>query len=89
MKVGVPKEVVPNERRVALTPDAAAKLGLEVTIPGEGNPTGQLFNSTTNFHGDAFIFVSEDGTINLSQHPDHNSRPEAVGQAMRKMATKP
>jgi uncharacterized protein (TIGR03118 family) len=40
-----------------------AKQGLEVTIPGEGNPTGQVFNNTTNFHGDAFLFVSEDGTI--------------------------
>src|SRR5438876_9408064 len=39
------------------------KLGLEVSIPGEGNPTGQVFNDTTNFHGDIFIFVSEDGTI--------------------------
>jgi uncharacterized protein (TIGR03118 family) len=40
-----------------------AKLGLEVTIPGEGNPTGQVFNDTGGFNGDAFIFVSEDGTI--------------------------
>jgi uncharacterized protein (TIGR03118 family) len=39
------------------------KLGLEVSIPGEGNPTGQVFNNTTNFHGDIFLFVSEDGTI--------------------------
>ena len=39
------------------------KLGLEVSIPGEGNPTGQVFNNTTNFHGDPFLFVSEDGTI--------------------------
>ena len=39
------------------------KLGLEVNIPGEGNVTGQVFNNTTNFNGDVFIFVSEDGTI--------------------------
>lgn len=39
------------------------KQGLEVSIPGHGNPTGQVFNNTTNFHGDAFLFVSEDGTI--------------------------
>ncbi len=35
MKVGVPKETAPNERRVALTPDAAAglvKAGLEVLL---------------------------------------------------------
>ena len=52
----------------AVTNDASGspqvtKLGLEVSIPGEGNPTGQVFNNTTNFHGDIFIFVSEDGTI--------------------------
>jgi uncharacterized protein (TIGR03118 family) len=40
------------------------KQGLEVSIPGEGNPTGQVFNGDTNaFNGDAFLFVSEDGTI--------------------------
>jgi uncharacterized protein (TIGR03118 family) len=52
----------------AVTNDAAglphvAKQGLEVTIPGNGSPSGQLFNTTTNFHGDVFLFVSEDGTI--------------------------
>src|SRR6185369_431069 len=31
--------------------------------PGEGNVTGQVFNGTTNFHGDVFLFVSEDGTV--------------------------
>jgi len=51
----------------AVTNDAAGmpqvvKQSLEVTIPG-GGVTGQLFNSTTNFHGDAFIFASEAGTI--------------------------
>jgi uncharacterized protein (TIGR03118 family) len=39
------------------------KLGLQVNIPGEGNPTGMTFNNTTGFHGDTFVFVSEDGTI--------------------------
>jgi uncharacterized protein (TIGR03118 family) len=50
-----------------VTNDAAgvhvSKVGLEVFIPGEGTPSGQVFNSTTNFHGDAFIFSSEDGII--------------------------
>lgn len=38
---------------------------LVVTIPppGAGNPTGQVFNPTTFFHNDKFLFVSEDGTI--------------------------
>jgi len=47
----------------AVTNDASGspqvtKLGLEVSIPGEGNPTGQVFNNTTNFHADPFILVS-------------------------------
>jgi uncharacterized protein (TIGR03118 family) len=39
------------------------KQGLQVAIPGAGVPTGQLFNTTTGFHGDNFIFSGEDGTI--------------------------
>ena len=40
-----------------------SKVALEVNIPGEGNPTGQVFNNLGGFHGDIFIFASEDGTI--------------------------
>jgi uncharacterized protein (TIGR03118 family) len=40
-----------------------SKVGLQVMIPGEGTPTGQVFNNTGAFNGDAFIFASEDGTI--------------------------
>ena len=39
------------------------KQGLQVTIPGDGTPTGQLFSGTTAFHTNLFIFASEDGTI--------------------------
>ncbi len=39
------------------------KRSLEVTIPGGGTPTGQVFNGTDSFHQDLFIFASEDGTI--------------------------
>jgi uncharacterized protein (TIGR03118 family) len=39
------------------------KVAREVTIPGEGTPTGQLFNGTTAFHTNLFIFASEDGVI--------------------------
>ena len=39
------------------------KVGLQVKIPGEGSPTGQLFNGAGGFNGDIFIFASEDGTI--------------------------
>ena len=46
------------------TTNITSKLGLEVTIPGAGNVTGQAFNGTAAaFNGDAFLFVSEDGTI--------------------------
>jgi len=40
-----------------------AKQGLEVSIPGEGTPAGQLFDGTGSFNGDVFIFASKDGTI--------------------------
>ncbi len=46
--------------------NATTKQGLEVTIPGAGNVTGQVFNTGAaagNFNGDNFLFVSEDGTI--------------------------
>ncbi len=37
---------------------------LVVTIPGCGQPTGQVFNrSAAAFNGDLFLFASEDGTI--------------------------
>jgi uncharacterized protein (TIGR03118 family) len=39
------------------------KQGLEVSIPGNGTPTGQLFNSSTNFNGDSFLFVTKDGIV--------------------------
>src|SRR5450432_3469300 len=52
----------------AVTNDAGGvpfvvKQGLEVAIPGEGNPTGQLFDGAGSFNGDVFIFAGEDGTI--------------------------
>jgi uncharacterized protein (TIGR03118 family) len=52
----------------AVTNDASGmthvdKQALQVTIPGDGTPTGQVFNNVGGFHGDLFLFVSEDGTI--------------------------
>jgi uncharacterized protein (TIGR03118 family) len=46
--------------------NATAKLGLTVSIPGDGSITGQTFNPSFGggaFNGDLFTFVSEDGTI--------------------------
>ena len=42
-----------------------SKVALTVAIPGAGNVTGQVFNSggASQFNGDNFLFVSEDGTV--------------------------
>ncbi|SDX59301.1 TIGR03118 family protein [Nitrosomonas oligotropha] len=42
---------------------ATSKSALTVTIPGAGSVTGQVFNGTSAFNGDRFLFVSEDGTV--------------------------
>jgi uncharacterized protein (TIGR03118 family) len=43
---------------------AGDKLGLVVTVPPPGAaPTGQVFNSSSSFNGDIFIFATESGTI--------------------------
>jgi uncharacterized protein (TIGR03118 family) len=34
-----------------------------VQIPGAGNVTGQVFNSSSQFNSNLFLFVSEDGTV--------------------------
>jgi uncharacterized protein (TIGR03118 family) len=43
--------------------NATTKQSLEVHIPGTGGVTGQVFNGTSAFNGNRFLFVSEDGTI--------------------------
>jgi uncharacterized protein (TIGR03118 family) len=46
--------------------DAVAIVPLVVTIPNAGNPTGMAFNPGAAggaFNSDAFLFVSEDGTV--------------------------
>ncbi len=43
---------------------AGVKQGLTVSMPaGSFDVTGQVFNGTTNFNGDNFLFATEDGTI--------------------------
>ena len=51
--------------RVTPQNDTVTKVGLEVSIPGDGSVTGQVFNSAGagHFNGDNFLFVSEDGTV--------------------------
>jgi uncharacterized protein (TIGR03118 family) len=46
--------------------DVATKSALKVTIPGDGSVTGVVNNPTSamgGFNADAFLFVSEDGTV--------------------------
>lgn len=42
---------------------ATIKLPLTVAIPGDGSVTGQVFNGSTSFNNNRFLFVSEDGTV--------------------------
>jgi uncharacterized protein (TIGR03118 family) len=48
---------------------SGSKQALTVTIPSPGGsggaarPTGQVFNGGAGFHGDRFLFATEDGTI--------------------------
>jgi len=42
---------------------ATAQRPLTVSIPGESSVTGQVFNSTSSFGDNRFLFVSEDGTV--------------------------
>ena len=43
---------------------AGTKLGLVVSMPSGSEPiTGQVFNGTASFKGNAFLFASENGTI--------------------------
>jgi uncharacterized protein (TIGR03118 family) len=46
------------------TTNVTSKVGLEVSIPGDGSVTGQTFsNIAGSFNGDTFLFVNEDGTV--------------------------
>lgn len=60
---GTGKSTLYSVTNNALGAVQVSKLGLEVNIPGEGNPTGQVSNNTGGFNNDAFLFASEDGTI--------------------------
>jgi uncharacterized protein (TIGR03118 family) len=52
--------------RVNPTTNVTTKIPLTVSIPGDGSVSGQAFNGAAAsgaFHGDAFLFVNEDGTV--------------------------
>ena len=70
----------------AVTNDASGaeivvKQTLEVTIPGDGAPTGVVNNNTTGFNGDVFLFASLDGTLS-------GWRP-ALGTVAETLASRP
>jgi len=64
-----PLTVADNHAGVATAYDPTGQpAGTPVAIPAAagsamGAPTGVVFNSTTDFHGDTFISVSEDGIV--------------------------
>ncbi len=50
--------------KTTLYNSAGMKQNLVVTMPaGSDALTGQVFNGTANFHGDTFVFATENGTI--------------------------
>ena len=51
--------------RVDPASQGTTKVPLTVAIPGAGSVTGQVFNAggASQFNGNAFLFVSEDGTV--------------------------
>lgn len=57
------------------------KQALEVTIPGDGSPTGVVNNNRGGFNGDVFLFASLDGTI--------SGWRSALGTTAEILATRP
>jgi NAD(P) transhydrogenase subunit alpha len=81
MKIGVPREIVPSERRVALTPDAAAslvKIGLTVLV--ETGAGGGAFFSDAAYEkagaaiaADAPALYGQADVVLKVQKPEENS----------------
>lgn len=64
------------------TTQVPTRESLQVTIPGDGSVTGQVFNShtATSFNGNPFLFVSEDGTVS-GWRPALGNTAEAIAPA--------
>jgi uncharacterized protein (TIGR03118 family) len=66
---GGPAWIANNHSGTSTSYDAAGALKLTVAVPGPtgsappSSPTGQVFNGTSEFDGDVFIFVTEDGAL--------------------------
>ena len=83
MRLGVPKEVAPNERRVALTPDVAGKLvksGHEVVVErGAGSGaffTDEAYTAAGARIGDRSSVISQSDIVLQVQAPN----PESLAQ---------
>jgi uncharacterized protein (TIGR03118 family) len=66
----------------AVTNDAsgiphASTVPLVVSIPGNGTPSGQVANNSSEFNSDIFLFVSEDGTLS-GWRPDLGTAAEVL-----------
>ena len=72
------------------TTQTTTKLGL--TVGNVGSPTGQVFNGSSDFNGNRFLFVSEDGAVSgwrsalgttaetlVSPSPDNSYKGAAIG----------
>ena len=47
----------------SVDPGTQATTKMALTVSVSGGPTGQVFNGSSGFNGDRFLFVSEDGSV--------------------------
>jgi proton-translocating NAD(P)+ transhydrogenase subunit alpha len=90
MKVGVVKETAPGERRVALVPDAVAKLapaGIEVLVEREAGQAAWLTdaayaNAGASVLGTAEVFLAADVILTVTKPPPAMVDQLSKGQAI-------
>ena len=85
MKIGVPKEIVQNERRVALTPDAVGKLvrdGIDVIIESQAG-SGSFFRDQAYTESGAKVVsqaadIYREASVVLKVHPPTTDEVELM-----------
>ncbi|MGE5755268.1 MAG: TIGR03118 family protein [Planctomycetaceae bacterium] len=70
--------------KATLYDGAGTKLGLIVNMPNSDPITGQVFNGTSNFNGNTFLFASENGTIDGWKGGTNAAQVFAVADAVYK-----
>lgn len=78
----------------SVDPSTQATAKLSLTVAVGGGPTGQVFNASTGFNGDAFVFVSEDGSVHgwrgalgstaetlVTSLPENSYKGAAIGES--------